>query len=1018
MFRITYFRAFVLALGLMLVGAASVRAQSTHATIFGRVVDQKTRAPLADANVFIANTMLGSATDQDGRYEIRGLPPGSYELVVSVVGYESEKVKLNITKPTDIERNFRLKPTVLEMEPLEVSAEETKEWEKQLEKFTRLFLGTSKNAEKCRILNPEVLDFEKETAKKPFRAVAHAPLEIKNRALGYHVTFVLRQFESKDDEVTYAGDASFRALSPESEEEERQWQENRLNTYRGSMRHFLSTLYDNGFYQEGFLAFLVPNLYQEKHSPQRRKIRGPEILRAGNLPGEKYLDYGFLLEIVYTEELEAEEYIDYRIAHDYSLINAPPRIRRQAEEPRSQTSWLALKRPPVSIDEFGRLHDPLYVKTFGYWAWMRVAEMLPWEYDPDKDTGFAPPPVYVERNYYERGLEKLEAGDWEAALSIWLEGKNYMHQFDKADPRIGIAFIELATKIGALKYYVDATDLYYWGFSQDNLNDFKDAVREEVERLAPLLSDEARKAWQKDLKKGRFDLYAKIKNFWIERDPTPTTLLNERLTTHWERIAYARQNFTKARTSPYGTDDRGTIYVKYGPPHKKLARTLGSSQVELMRLALEGEPADNQHVQGFTNQVDLSGPDRAARLREGLARFHYLPECEAWAYYNLHEDETVVFLFGPEGGHGPFGLRNSVEEFIPSQAFSRRNTKYAGGMLPGAILQMMYYNDLAAFDDFFADRFQELENIWTARSADHSVFRATRSRFLLADRNDPLKKYAPPEHYSADKFVRHIPMVATRARLLDDQDRPRLLFLAFAAPPGVEEADPLAMLEADAQAEDSLRFSLLARNANMEEVERRVTDPKDPYDHLAHFEVPHTVEYQHYTVVAATHSRNFPQNVYDYSNPKKVARAHFEGVEPLNTERDELEVSDLILGVEPPPNLTAEVLPIPVVPTTEIRGDVLKVYLEVYHLRLAKDGYTRFSLESKVIKLEPKDEGFERKELVATSFDFDQRGITAREHFGISVANYEPGDYELEIEVVDRISGKKKKRVAQFRIIE
>ncbi|MCH8982377.1 hypothetical protein IH922_10205 [candidate division KSB1 bacterium] len=55
---------------------------------------------------------------------------------------------------------------------------------------------------------------------------------------------------------------------------------------------------------------------------------------------------------------------------------------------------------------------------------------------------------------------------------------------------------------------------------------------------------------------------------------------------------------------------------------------------------------------------------------------------------------------------------------------------------------------------------------------------------------------------------------------------------------------------------------------------------------------------------------------------------------------------------------------------------------------------------------------------MATSFEFNSTGSTVKEDFRISMANYNPGNYELEVEISDKISGEKKKRVAAFEIKE
>ena len=88
------------------------------------------------------------------------------------------------------------------------------------------------------------------------------------------------------------------------------------------------------------------------------------------------------------------------------------------------------------------------------------------------------------------------------------------------------------------------------------------------------------------------------------------------------------------------------------------------------------------------------------------------PECEVWVYKGLNTEDHLVFLFGPDEGMGSFGLRDGVEDLIPNTAFSQASARKTGGLLPGSLLQLMYYGKLAPLDPSFEDRYAELNSAW------------------------------------------------------------------------------------------------------------------------------------------------------------------------------------------------------------------------------------------------------------------------------------------------------------------
>jgi len=78
----------------------------TTGKIAGKVTDAQTGEPLVGANVIVVGTSFGAATDIEGDYFIINLPPGIYNLKVSMVGYISQlisDVSVNIDRTTIVD---------------------------------------------------------------------------------------------------------------------------------------------------------------------------------------------------------------------------------------------------------------------------------------------------------------------------------------------------------------------------------------------------------------------------------------------------------------------------------------------------------------------------------------------------------------------------------------------------------------------------------------------------------------------------------------------------------------------------------------------------------------------------------------------------------------------------------------------------------------------------------------------------------------------------------------------------
>ena len=92
--------------------------------ITGKVVEKGTDLPLPGANVLLRGTYLGAASDINGNFLILNVPPGYYDIEVSVIGYQKQVIKdVLIQIDLTMHLNYILATEVIEAGSVTVIAE-------------------------------------------------------------------------------------------------------------------------------------------------------------------------------------------------------------------------------------------------------------------------------------------------------------------------------------------------------------------------------------------------------------------------------------------------------------------------------------------------------------------------------------------------------------------------------------------------------------------------------------------------------------------------------------------------------------------------------------------------------------------------------------------------------------------------------------------------------------------------------------------------------------------------------
>jgi hypothetical protein len=218
-------------------------------TVSGRVINKTDKKTIPNAVVFINNSAIESTTDSTGQFRLN-LPAGHYNLVVTIVGYESYKTPLTVKGKTVL-NDIKLVPEINEIE--EVTVKANPRLSPCFAAFETEFFGNSLFARQCKILNPLALQFFDITPQGSFSARSTDFIHIENNALGYKIKFLLLYFiKDVDKQRCYFNGESFFEEMKGTAKQEREWRKNRLECYQGSSMQLLRAVMSDSLAQNGF----------------------------------------------------------------------------------------------------------------------------------------------------------------------------------------------------------------------------------------------------------------------------------------------------------------------------------------------------------------------------------------------------------------------------------------------------------------------------------------------------------------------------------------------------------------------------------------------------------------------------------------------------------------------------------------------------------------------------------------------------------------------------------------------
>ena len=84
----------------------SVTCSSQNNSLSGRISDRSEN--LSYVNIYIQNTKFGTSSNDEGHYQIKNIPSGTYKIVVSSLGYKTKTIEITFDKNEKIIQHFSL----------------------------------------------------------------------------------------------------------------------------------------------------------------------------------------------------------------------------------------------------------------------------------------------------------------------------------------------------------------------------------------------------------------------------------------------------------------------------------------------------------------------------------------------------------------------------------------------------------------------------------------------------------------------------------------------------------------------------------------------------------------------------------------------------------------------------------------------------------------------------------------------------------------------------------------------
>ena len=529
-----------------------------------------------------------------------------------------------------------------------------------------------------------------------------------------------------------------------------------------------------------------------------------------------------------------------------------------------------------------------------------------------------------------------------------------------------VALLKQARAFAKEENVPKATEFYYLGLKNLGNHPYADTLFWEN---YDIMTYKERQAFKKAEDRGTYLL-----TFWQRQDPTPATVENERLVEHWERLDYARQWYDTPE--PRGYDDRGMIYIRYGPPDSRTQMVVPGNV----------NPNECWSYYTFGREIVFDFVYRASVYR---------------LLFDINEITTV---------QSPDVMLECLSEFLlPRRDMSRHYLKLEAKVERAKKKAAAIVNDPTKSNQSIVQTMMQLvreiqqdfreviqENIFQQNSLPHVASSASKPA-------DPLR--------GAVSYARFF-----------DEDETRLE-IYYGVP--YEELGLQQKQESYKSAVLDIAYAIRDSSDNIHDqrsMSRTIRVPED-----ASYETMIYISQINKTLPPGRYSLSF--EIKAPQSNKAFEQTH--EIRILRASHERLQVSDIQLAhnIEPATGVVLSkdfvkkdlsVMPYPSFSIS--RRQSIHLYFEVYNLMFGGNGTTSYeiehSLRSSKTGLLRKILPFGKKESQSTTYQLQGSQRNTQEYFALDFGKVKTGEYELSIKVKDLVAGTSQTSEVQVKVIE